>query len=75
MAGSYRDGKIRCPFFRKEDGRRHKIICEGPGDAVSLSWNFATKDERQRIRQMEVFCQDCYRNCEVYQMLNESKYE
>ncbi|MBR3585064.1 MAG: hypothetical protein IKO00_03475 [Oscillospiraceae bacterium] len=74
MAGSWRDGKILCPFFRGEDRQRHKIICEGPGDARSISWNFANEDERQRIRQLEVFCQDRYACCEIYRMLQESKY-
>ncbi len=73
MANSYRDSKILCPFFRWEDARKHKITCEGLGDAVSISWNFAAEDERQRIRQMEVFCQDCYTSCEVYRMIINSK--
>lgn len=72
---SLREKKIRCPFFRKEDRQRHKIVCEGLGDAASISWNFDSRDERQRIRQMEIFCQDRYPNCEVYRMIRESKYD
>lgn len=75
MAQTWREKDILCPFFRREDGRRHKIICEGLGDAVSISWNFTDEDERQRIRQIEIFCQDCYRNCELYRMIRETKYD
>lgn len=75
MAGEWREGKVRCPFFRREDRQKHKIVCEGLGDAKSMSWNFANEDERQRIRQLEIFCQDRYENCEVYRMIHNSKYE
>lgn len=75
MAKDWREKNIRCPFFRREDRQQHKIVCEGLGDAVSISWNFRNEDERQRIRQMEVFCQDCYTRCEMYRMIRESKYE
>ena len=69
---SWREKHILCPYFRREDGQRHKIICEGLGDARSMSWNF--EDERQRIRQMEIFCQDHYNCCELYRMIQD-KYE
>ena len=68
-----REKEILCPFFREEDARKHKIICEGLGDARSMAWNFRNEDERQRIRQMEVFCQDCFAKCEVYRMIIESR--
>lgn len=74
MKNSRRAKHIRCPFFRDEDEIRHQIRCEGLGDAVSMCWNFRNEDERQRIRQMEVFCQDCYERCEMYRMIRESKY-
>ncbi len=73
MATSWREEKIRCPFFRGEDAKRHKIICEGLGDAKSMSWTFG--NERQRILQMEVFCQNHYRFCELCRMIQQSKYD
>ncbi len=73
MAG-WKGKKIRCPFFREESSRDHKIKCEGLGDAKSISWNFSNEDERQRIRQLEIFCQDHYDKCELYRMIVESKY-
>ena len=73
MGGSWRERKILCPYFRSEDGRRHKITCEGLGDATSMSWNFRNEDEGQRIRQIEIFCQQHYASCEVYRMLEECK--
>lgn len=75
MAAGWKEKNILCPFFRAEDGKRHRIICEGLGDASSISWNFANRDERQRVRQIEIFCQDRYQNCELYRMILESKYD
>ena len=75
MAEGWRASKILCPYFRSEDRQKHKIICEGLGDARSMSWNFDNRDERQRIRQMEIFCQNHYERCEVYRMIHSSKYE
>ena len=75
MPTTWREGKIRCPFFRGESSESHQIFCEGLGDSYSVSWNFRKRRERQRIRQMEVFCQDCYTNCEMYRMIRESKYD
>lgn len=75
MAGGWRESQILCPYFRNEDRQKHKIVCEGLGDARSMSWNFDNRDERQRIRQMEIFCQNRYDCCEVYRMIHSSKYE
>ncbi len=75
MSESRRSPLIRCPYFKYEDGRRHKIKCEGLGDARSMSWNYANEDEGQRIRQLEIFCQNDYQKCELYRMIQESKYD
>ena len=75
MATSWREQKILCPFFRKEDARKHIITCEGLGDALSISWNFNPENERQRIERMEIFCQDRYASCELYRWIWESKYD
>ena len=75
MAQGWREKVALCPFFLREDSRTHKIICEGLGDAECMAWYFRKKDERQRIRQLEIFCQDRYQNCELYRMIRESKYD
>lgn len=66
---------MRCPFYRADDSKTHRIICEGIGDAQSTALYYRAKDERQRIRQLEVFCQERYENCELYRMIRESKYD
>lgn len=66
----YEQTKIRCPFYRGGSGKRRSIRCEGIGDAQTITQTYG--NERQRARQLTVFCQDCYANCEVYRMIVES---
>ena len=47
------------------------IRCEGIGEAASTLLTY--RNERQRTRQLAVFCQDCYARCEVYRMIVESR--
>ena len=57
----YESSEILCPFYR-DSGRKGKIIrCEGVGNARTTTLTY--RSERQRIRQMEIFCQKCYTNC------------
>ena len=73
---SWRDKFARCPYYQGEDSARHTIRCEGLGDAAYMEWGFGNR-EKERRRQMQVFCQDlqnCTR-CEIYRMIQESKYD
>ena len=75
MGRNWREKIVRCPFYLRDDSKTHKIICEGLGDAQCMAWYFSSRDERQRIRQMEIFCQGRYENCELYRVIRESKYD
>jgi len=70
-SGSYLQVYVRCPFYRSDDGK-FKIVCEGVGDAYSLSLNYPEKS--RFLTQMNVFCCKEYEKCEVFRMLME-KYE
>ena len=70
----YEDWRKRCPYFKGESRREHRITCEGVGDATSLQLIFANR-ERQRKLQIRVFCEGCYEKCEVYRMLAEAEPE
>ena len=71
-SGSYKQVAVLCPFFRTDDGKQ-VIVCEGFGDSRSLTQTYRYK--KQYETQMKVFCCEHYRNCEVYQLLMESKYD
>lgn len=66
----YGQSKVRCPFYRGGSGKHRSIRCEGIGDAQSITQTY--RNERQRTRQLTVFCQDCYANCEIYRAIVES---
>lgn len=70
-SGSYRQVNVKCPFY-KHDDNRWKVVCEGIVDGSTLSLNF--KDKGDFNQQMDIFCCDYYKNCEVYRMLMEAKY-
>ena len=65
--------RVRCPFYRGSSGREHYIRCEGIRGAQSIRINYSGR-ERQRVRRLETFCQNCYEKCEIYQAIDRSKY-
>ena len=71
-SGSYKQADVQCPFYRYDDGRR-RITCEGIVDGCSLALIYIRRVDFET--QLNVFCCEHYRNCEVYRMLMENKYE
>ncbi len=63
--------KARCPFYRSSGRKGCYIRCEGIAGACSV--NIKYRSERQRTRQMEVFCQDHFERCEIYRAIAESR--
>ena len=76
MPTSRNDVNVQCPFYQYDqcDPRKNirRIICEGAGDAASLTLNY--RRARDYRLQLETFCCKYYDKCEVYRMLME-KYE
>lgn len=70
-SGSYKQVYVKCPFYHRDDSAR-KLTCEGVVDGSSLTWDFRCKADLQQ--QIDIFCCDYYKNCEVYRMLIEAKY-
>ena len=63
---------MQCPFYREDDGC-FSIVCEGFGNARYLKQRYYNKADYEN--QMVVFCCDHYKNCEVYRVLMEEKYD
>ena len=63
---------VKCPFYCGDDGKKC-LTCEGMVDDSYISWKFKNRENFRQ--QMDIFCCDCYKNCEIYRMLMESKYE
>ena len=70
-ACSYKQVYVKCPFYRRDDGSRC-LTCEGVVEDSTLKWMFRHKEDLNQ--QMDIFCCDYYKNCEVYRMLMEAKY-
>ena len=70
-SNSYQQVYVKCPFYHRDDSR-NSITCEGVVENSTLKWNFRKKEDLKQ--QMDIFCCDYYKNCEVYRMLMDSKY-
>lgn len=62
---------VLCPFFLCDDGNK-EICCEGIHDSCRVCLRFNEKQDYKK--QIDVFCKDHYKNCEIYRAAME-KYE
>lgn len=65
-----RQADVKCPFFKNY--HPHGIKCEGIMDGTSISMTF--RDRSDHDLHMDVFCQEHFKNCEIYRMVNDAKY-
>ena len=70
-SGSYKQIEVKCPFYKYDDGKR-RITCEWIIDDSSLSLIYHNKADYET--QMNVFCCEHYKKCEIYRLLME-KYD
>lgn len=67
MTTMFDDVNARCPFFLAS-GKR-SISCEGITDTCTVKVEFKNGAERNLHR--KVFCDEKYKNCELYQVIEE----
>ena len=63
----------QCPFYKSDDGNKKWILCEGIVDKSTLALTFNRKKDYET--QLNVFCCEYYKKCEIYRMLMVSKYD
>ena len=63
--------KVECLFYKRID--KNSIICEGVAEDSCLITSFRFK--KGMDQQMRIFCCEHYKNCEIYRMLMDAKYE
>lgn len=64
---------VQCPFFKFDVANQKRIVCEGFVDESTLALIYCRK--KDYITQLEVFCSEHYKKCEVYRMLMKAKYD
>ena len=69
--GSWRQADILCPFYRDDNPRQKTISCEGVFSRASLTNRF--QRQREREMQLDIFCADQYRKCEIFRAIMEEK--
>ena len=70
MPRTYNEGLIICPFYKAT--ATQSISCEGITEDCIIKLLFASPEKRDLHR--KIFCDNNYKNCEIYRML-EKKYE
>lgn len=63
----------QCPFYKFDDCKNKRIVCEGIVDQSTLALTYLNRDDYDM--QLFVFCSEHYKNCEIYRMLMEAKYD
>lgn len=71
-SGSFKQIDVQCPFYKYDDGKQ-RITCEGLVDNSSLALIYHRKNDYEM--QIDTFCCEHYRKCEIYRMLMEAKYD
>ena len=71
-SGSYKQIEVQCPFYKYDDGKQ-RITCEGLVDNSSLALIYRNRSDYET--QIDVFCCEHYKKCEVYRMLMSAKYD
>lgn len=66
-----REAYIKCPFYRQYT--MDTVRCEGIMDGTTVGISFA--DRKDCYRHMLVFCQEHFKNCEIYRMVMDARYE
>lgn len=76
MPTSRADTRVICPFYKYDENSKKKqlyrITCEGIIEKSALILNYQRKADF--LIQLETFCCEHYKRCEVYQMLMDAKY-
>ena len=73
-SGSFKaQAAVQCPFFKFDEDKKKRIVCEGFVDKSTLALIYCRKKDYET--QLRVFCCEHYKKCEVYRMLMSSKYE
>lgn len=70
MPRTYNEGLINCPFYKATALK--SISCEGITDDCIIKLLFISSEHRDLHR--KIFCDNKYKKCEIYRML-EKKYE
>lgn len=71
-SGSYRQVEVQCGLYKYDDGHQ-RITCDGIIDDSSIALIFHKREDFDK--QIEIFCCEHYKNCEIYRMLMENKYD
>ena len=70
--GSWNKREIQCPFYKHDSYRDKSIVCEGVFDRSLCVHRFRRGEDRRK--QIELFCSDGYKTCEIYRAIMEAKY-
>ena len=73
-SGSFKgQADAQCPFFKFDEVKKKRIVCEGLVDESSLALIYCRREDYET--QLGVFCCEHYKKCEIYRMIMAAKYD
>lgn len=72
--GQYWEREVKCPFFKREDKKTHRISCEGVTHNTTISLVFGEVKEVERKDYLWHYCCRDYERCEIFKAVSK-KYE
>lgn len=61
----YWEVTVKCPFYRRTEKNKHRIICDGITDETRLTLVFLGPDAT-RVKHLKEFCCENYEKCPLY---------
>ena len=63
---------VKCPFYKSDREKNRSISCEGVFEGSISEHRF--RRQRDREKQLRLYCAADYSKCEIYQAIMEAKY-
>lgn len=62
---------VKCPFFRRTEKQKQRIICDGISENTRLTLVFFRTDDKARVKHLKEFCCENYEKCPLYHAAGE----
>lgn len=64
-SSGYWDLEVKCPFYKRTEKQKHRIVCEGISDDSRMTLVFLGKDHA-RVAHLKQFCCGEFGKCPLY---------
>ena len=62
---------IKCPFYKRTEKKKQRIICEGISRNTRLTLVFFQCGDEERVRHLKTYCCGEYEKCPLFRAASE----